>query len=128
MADQHNVAQVELVEYRGEVVCVGIHVVAGPGLSRPAVAAPVVGNRAVAMRRHERQLVIPGVGIERPAMAEDDGLPRPPILIEESGRLHVLPGRGSNIAHRRLLPQALCPGASRDVRQRSSAISLAVFS
>jgi hypothetical protein len=42
VADQHGVLQVQRFDDGGEVVGVGVHVVAVPGLARAAVAAAVV--------------------------------------------------------------------------------------
>src|SRR5262249_45508092 len=44
---------------------------------------PVVGNGAKAVAREEEQLLVPRIGVEGPAVAEDDGLARPPVLIED---------------------------------------------
>ena len=85
MADQHGVMQIERFDERRQIVGVGVHVVAVPGLAGSAMAATVMGNGAIAMGGHEEQLVVPGVGIERPAVAEDDGLPRAPVLVKDRG-------------------------------------------
>jgi len=47
MADQHDIAQVQRLDQRREIVGVGIHVVAIPGLIRAAVATTVVRDDAV---------------------------------------------------------------------------------
>src|SRR3989440_4798447 len=93
MADQHRLVQIERVEERRQIVSVGVHVVTVPGLAGSAMAATVVGDRAIAMGGHEDQLVVPIVGIERPAVAEDDGLPRAPVLIKDMGA--ILCGNGA---------------------------------
>ncbi len=87
MADQHRVFQIERVDERREIVGVVVHVVAVPGLARSSTAATVMGDGAIAMGGHEDQLVVPGVGIERPAMAEDDRLPRAPVLVKDRGTI-----------------------------------------
>ena len=81
VADVDGVLQIERFDQRREIVGVGVHVVAVPGLARAAVAAAVVGDAAVAVRRQEEHLVLPGVGAQRPAVAEDDGLPGAPVLV-----------------------------------------------
>ena len=81
VADVDRVLQVERFDERREVVGVGVHVVAVPGLARAAVAAAVVRDAAVAVRRQEDHLVFPGVGAQRPAVAEDDRLPAAPVLV-----------------------------------------------
>jgi hypothetical protein len=50
-----------------------------------AMAATVMRDGAKAVGRHEDRLVVPGVGIERPAMAEHDRLARAPVLVEDLG-------------------------------------------
>src|SRR5713226_9652212 len=85
MADQHRVVQIKCVEERRQVVGVVIHVVAVPGLAGSSTAATVMGDGAIALGGHEDQLVVPGVGIERPAVAEDDGLARAPVLVKDRG-------------------------------------------
>ena len=84
VADQDGVVQVERLDQLREVVGVGVHVVAVPRLAGAAVAAAVVGDAAVAVGGQEEHLVVPGVGVERPAVAEDDGLSRAPVLVEIS--------------------------------------------
>jgi hypothetical protein len=81
--DQGDVAQVELVDDRREVVGVVVHVMPGIGLGRPAVPAPVVGDPAEAVVRDELQKDVPVVGIQRPAVAEYDGTARAPVLVED---------------------------------------------
>src|SRR5882724_7676683 len=73
--DVDGVLQIELFGQRREVVGVGVHVVAVPGPARAAVAAAIVRDAAVAARGQEEHLVLEGVRAQRPAMAEDDGLP-----------------------------------------------------
>jgi len=68
VADEDDVAEVERVEERREIVRVRVHVVAGPRLARAAVAAAVVGDDAMAALGHEHHLQIPRVGRQRPAM------------------------------------------------------------
>ena len=45
------------------------------------MAAAVVGDAPVAVRRQEEHLRLPGVGGQRPAVAEDDGLSAAPVLV-----------------------------------------------
>ena len=83
MTDQHHIAQVQRLDHGGEIVGVVVHGVAVPALARATVPAPVVGDGAEAVRRHEQQLRVPHVGVEGPAVAEHHGLPRPPVLVED---------------------------------------------
>jgi hypothetical protein len=75
VADHHQVAQVELFDELGEVAGVCVHVVAGVRLRGAAVAAAVVRDRPVTVVGEELELDLPGVGAERPAVAEDHRLP-----------------------------------------------------
>src|SRR5213592_4219831 len=93
MADQDGVVQIERLHERRQIVGVVVHVVTLPGLAGPPMAAPVMGNGAIAMGGHVEQLVVPGVGIEGPAVAEDDGLARAPVLVED--RRSILCGDGA---------------------------------
>jgi hypothetical protein len=81
MSDVNGILEVELGNELGQIVGVSVHVVAGPRLARAAMAAPIVGDAAVALRGEEEHLVFEGIGRQRPAMAEHDGLPSSPILI-----------------------------------------------
>ena len=85
MSDVDRVSQVERGRQLGEVVGVGVHVVAVPRLARPTVAAPIVRDAAIAVRREEHHLVFERVGVERPAVTEDDRLPLAPVLVIELG-------------------------------------------
>ena len=75
------VLQVERFDELREVVGVGVHVVAVPRLARPAMAAAVMGDAAIAARRQKEHLVLEGVRAERPAVAEDDRLSAAPVLV-----------------------------------------------
>src|SRR5262249_41629986 len=78
--DMDRVLQVELLDELGEVVRVGIEVVAVPGLAGTAMAAAIMGDAAVAARSEEKHLVLEGVRAERPAVAEDNRLSRAPVI------------------------------------------------
>ena len=78
VADMDRVLQIERSTERGEIVGVGVHVVAVPGLARAAVAAAVMRDAAVAARGQKEHLVFEGVRAQRPAVAEDDRLSRCP--------------------------------------------------
>src|SRR5664280_922557 len=80
-----------------EVVGVSVHIVAIPGLARPAVSAAVMGDAAVSMGTQKQHLVFPSVRVKRPAMAEDHGLSAAPVLVVDlcavfhHDRVHKLP-------------------------------------
>ena len=85
MADMDGVSQVELLDELGQIIGIGVHVVAGPRLARPAVTATVMGNAEISVRGQEEHLVLECVGTERPSMAEDDGLTRAPVIVVDLG-------------------------------------------
>src|SRR3712207_860532 len=89
MADMDRIPQTERFHQLGQVVGVGGQVVAVPRLTGPAVTAAVVGDAAVAVAGQEEHLVFERVGGERPAVAEDDGLPRAPVLVVDSSAVAV---------------------------------------
>jgi hypothetical protein len=47
------------------------------------VAAAIMRDDAVAVPEKEQHLCVPVIGRQRPAMAEHDGLPAAPILVED---------------------------------------------
>ena len=47
------------------------------------MAAPVVGDDAIAAIQEEQHLRIPVIGRQRPAVAEHDGLPFAPVLVKD---------------------------------------------
>ena len=81
VADMDRVLQVELLDQRRQVVGVGVHVVAVPGLARTPVTATVVRNAAISVRGQKNHLVFPGIRAQRPAVAENNRLSRAPVLV-----------------------------------------------
>jgi len=53
MADQDGIVQIECLEQRCQIIGVVVHVVALPGLAGAAMAAPVMGDGAIAVGGHE---------------------------------------------------------------------------
>jgi hypothetical protein len=76
MADMDGVLEVEMRGEFGDVGGIGVHLVAGIGLGRAAMAAAIMGDHPVALCQEEQHLRVPIVGAERPAMVEDDRLRR----------------------------------------------------
>src|ERR1019366_826278 len=87
--------QVQRLSQRCKVVGVGVHVVAIRGLARPAVTTAVMRNGAITMRGQEDHLIFPGIRAQRPAMTEDHGLSRAPILVVDFAAVF-----GRNRGHR----------------------------
>src|SRR5271165_1199594 len=81
------ILKVEFFGEGGEIVGVGVHLVAVPGLSRPAVAAPVVRDDSIATLAEEQHLSVPVVRAERPSVTEHDGLALSPVLVENVGTI-----------------------------------------
>src|SRR5450631_1203260 len=81
VADVNRVLEVQRGHQRGEVVSVGVHVVAIPGLTRTAMSTPIVGDAAVSTRCQKENLVLEGIGAKRPAMTEHHGLSLAPVLV-----------------------------------------------
>jgi hypothetical protein len=54
-------------------------------LGGAAVATPVMGDAAISLRSQKDHLIFKCVGAERPTVAEDDGLPRAPVLVKDPG-------------------------------------------
>jgi hypothetical protein len=84
VADVDRVAQVEMGDESRDVGGVVIHVMASSDLCRPAVAAPVMGDDAIALPDEVEHLRIPVVGAQGPAVMEHNGLGvlRAPVLVE----------------------------------------------
>jgi len=69
------VCDVEELDQLGEIVGVGVQIVAVPRLAGAAMAAAVVSNATEAIVAEEVHLVFKRVGGQGPAVAEDYGLP-----------------------------------------------------
>ena len=85
VTDEDRVVQVECLDELGEVIGVGVQVVAVPRLAGAPAATAVMRDGPVAVRGHQEQLVIPRVGGERPAVAEHDRPAAAPVLVEDLG-------------------------------------------
>ncbi len=81
MPDVNSALQIELLNNRGQIVCVGVEIITLPRLARATMSAAVGGNTAVAAGCEEKHLVFKGIGAQRPTVTEDDGRPASPVLI-----------------------------------------------
>src|ERR1700723_3849189 len=79
----NRVVQVKVRGYGGQVIGVVVHVVAVGDLRRASVTAAVVGDDPVTVQQEVHQLGVPVVTGQRPAVTEDDRLPRSPVLVED---------------------------------------------
>src|ERR1700688_1574096 len=75
------VFQVKLFGECGEIVSVGVHLVAIPSLGGAAVAAAVMRDDSMTVLAEKQHLPVPVVGAERPAVAEHDWLSCTPVLV-----------------------------------------------
>src|SRR5690606_15138327 len=85
VANMDGITQVEERRKRGDVLGIGVHVIAAIGLARTAVSAAVVGDDAIAIFEKEEQLGIPVIAAKGPAMVEDNGLAMTHVLVVDLG-------------------------------------------
>jgi hypothetical protein len=87
VADVDGVLQVQVVGQGDDVGGVGVHLVAGVGLARAAVAATVMGDDPETLAQEEHHLVVPVVRAQRPTVVEHDRLGGlgTPVLVEDLG-------------------------------------------
>src|SRR5258708_24662524 len=64
----------------GEIVGVGVHVIALPRLAGAAMTSTIMSDTAVALSRQEEHLVFKSVAVQRIRMVKNDGLSFPPIF------------------------------------------------
>jgi hypothetical protein len=83
MADQSDVAKLELLEHSGEVCCQGVEVIAVGRLVGARVPAPVIGDDAQSLGNQPVGLQGPDRRSQRPAVDEDDRLAGAAIDIGE---------------------------------------------
>src|SRR5262245_53652505 len=82
MANVNGVAQVEVLDDRGDVGSIVVHVVTVADLARTAMAAPVMGDDAIALLHEVEQLRIPVVAAQGTAVMQDDSLTRDTGLLK----------------------------------------------
>jgi hypothetical protein len=83
MTDMDRVLEVQLLNELGEIVRLGVHVVAVPWLARASVTAAIVCNAAVTVRGQEEHLVFERIAGQWPAVAEDYWLSLSPVPVIE---------------------------------------------
>ncbi|MNS14787.1 hypothetical protein D3C72_464110 [compost metagenome] len=79
--EQHGVLQIEPFDQLRQIVGVMVHVVARPRLAGTTMTATVVGDDPVTLVGEEDHLRFPAVGIQRPAVTEDNRLTGAPVLV-----------------------------------------------
>lgn len=76
-----HVLQVQRFHESGQVVGLGVHVIAVPGPDRAPMAPAVMSDAAAPPGGRKQHLVFPGVCAQRPAVAGDDGVVHCPKFI-----------------------------------------------
>src|ERR1700727_2212996 len=85
MAHQSGISEIEFFDQCGEVVGIGIHVVAAGRLARPPVAAPVMGNSSISILRKKLQLAVPRVGAQGPTVRKGYDRAHAPLFVVDLG-------------------------------------------
>src|SRR5208283_1688989 len=85
VADMNRILQVQLFRKSRQIVGVGVHLVAIPGLVGTALPSPVMRDHSIAALPKEQHLSVPVVRRERPAVAEHYGLACSPVLVIDRG-------------------------------------------
>ncbi|MND76729.1 hypothetical protein D3C80_683840 [compost metagenome] len=80
-AEQHGVLQVEQLDQLRQIVGVMVHVIARPRLAGTPMTATVVGDDPIPVGGQENHLRFPTVGVQRPAVTEDNRLTGAPVLV-----------------------------------------------
>src|SRR3546814_17497259 len=71
MADMDGLLQVQRLRQRDHIGSVGVHVVAGIGLGRTAMAAAVMGDDPIALAEAEQHMGVPVVRAAPPAVTHE---------------------------------------------------------
>ncbi len=83
MANQYHISQIERIEECRQIIGIGVQVVSVSGLIGSATAATIMGDRAIAMRSDQKQLIVPHINCERPSVAKDHRLTYAPVLVKD---------------------------------------------
>jgi hypothetical protein len=83
MTDVDHVSQSEMLDQFGEIVGIGVQIIAQPRLTRSSVSAAIMGDTAIAMRGQKEHLILESIRAQRPTVTEHDGLSCTPIVIIE---------------------------------------------
>jgi hypothetical protein len=68
VAHQGDVVEIQGFDEGRQIVGIAVHVISRRGLTRSAMAAPIVRDCAEAVLREEQHLAVPHVGVQRPAV------------------------------------------------------------
>ncbi|MNZ70055.1 hypothetical protein D3C78_883750 [compost metagenome] len=121
-AEQDGILQVQRLDKFGQIVGVGVHLVAVPRLAGTPVATAVMGDATEAVVGEEQHLRFPTVGAQRPAMAEHDRLAGAPVLVVDLGAVagcdvaHLAPSFGIGVPDGHTGPPAAFTGDSGSAR------------
>src|ERR1700678_3994037 len=82
MTDMHGTPEVQVRGQRRQVIGIVIHIVTVGGLARASMAASVMGDDPKAVIQEEKELRVPIIGGERPAVRKHDGSPAAPVFVK----------------------------------------------
>jgi hypothetical protein len=61
MANMNRILQIESFSKLGEIVRVGVHIVAAPWLTRASMSASIVGDATISVRSKEEHLIFESI-------------------------------------------------------------------
>src|SRR5688572_22360991 len=105
VADMNCVFEIKRGHQVRDIGRIGVHVVAGIGLARATVPAPVVRNDAITLREKEQHLAVPLIARERPPVMKDDRLR---VLVAPRLEEDLRAVLGSNRRHVATSPKYKC--------------------
>jgi len=80
MSDEHGVLQIECCHQLGQIIGIGIHIIALPGLAGPSMASAIRRDTAIAFAGQEEHLIFEGIRVQAISMIETMGGPVPQSL------------------------------------------------
>src|SRR6185503_18723617 len=126
--DDGGVPDIKRLDHGGKIGGVAVHVVAGRGLTRAAMASPVERDHAETVLREEQHLAVPGVGAQWPAVRERDDRACAPVFVVDCRAIlhgdgaHVTSSwRGSRRRWRAAVPQGRASRCARESAERDPA-------
>jgi hypothetical protein len=83
VADEGDAVKVEFFNDRREIVGKYVEIVAAARITGAPMAAPVIGDAAQALCGEIHHLVLPKIGVNRPAVDENHWLASAPVAIKQ---------------------------------------------
>ena len=85
VAHEYGVLEIKRFDHGCKIVGIAVHVIAGKGLTRPAMATTVVRDHTVPVLRKEKHLALPSIGVQRATVRERYDGAFAPILVVDFG-------------------------------------------